>query len=413
MNDTGKNALRTLVMLTAILAIGVGPTAAQDATDPGTRAGEGAGDLGPILSTLTAEQIEQMIEEANAKRLQVEREQVISEIRRGLLYDPERIDEAVDLLETFDAVARQDSVDRTNEALSLVDGRFAEAGRLLADGQAAEAVEAAKRLLQANETTFLSAAKYLLYADALLADGQDYEAIEAYRELLKLMPERISFAASAALRAAETYEQAGRMMYARDMYRFCLVNYGLVLTADEANAMALRLAELQEIYTQPLLSIADRMEQAGDQLAGVDSGADTQDRQQEAIRILEDLIQTLEENQPQGDSSGQPQQPRQQGQRQDGQEPCPTCGRQGCTDCQPRGGQQPSQPMTDSRIVPGELPETMRIVTVHDTDESGDWSQLPPRRQEEIQEIMQRGMSGRYRQLVADYHRWLAEQGMD
>ena len=63
-----------------------------------------------------------------------------------------------------------------------------------------------------------------------------------------------------------------------------------------------------------------------------------------------------------------------------------------------------------SRLIAGRLPEPTKRATVHDTDESGDWSTLPAQRRMEIQQIMRRAMSSRYRRLVSDYHRRLAEQ---
>ena len=136
------------------------------------------------------------------------------------------------------------------------------------------------------------------------------------------------------------------------------------------------------------------------QLAEADSGADTQSRQDRIVAILEDIIKTAEEQQ--GQSSGSPdQQPpesqadqeEQQGQRNAGQ------------------ADRPTQPMPDSRIVPGRLPEAVRGATVHATDESGDWADLPPRRREQLYEIARRNTSERRRRITTEYHRRLTEEG--
>ena len=89
--------------------------------------------------------------------------------------------------------------------------------------------------------------------------------------------------------------------------------------------------------------------------------------------------------------------------------------RQGGEDQQPgeSSGQESSSPMEDSRIVPGQRPAPVRLTTVHDSDESGDWATLPPRRREEIQKILRQKIAARYRRLVSDYHERLTDEGSD
>ncbi|HDZ20814.1 hypothetical protein LCGC14_0269050 [marine sediment metagenome] len=362
------------------------------------------GALEDVLSPLSEDELLELIAQANVRRLEVEREQVIAEIRQGLLYDPQQIAEAVKLLREEQATTRLQGIRRIAKALALVDPRFARARELLAAGKNDQAVATAKKLLDAQQTTLLAAAKHLLYADGLRADGQAIEAAEAYHQMLKAMPERISFAATAAVRAGQTYDQAGRGLYAKQAYAFCLKNYGLAMTEDEVRLLMARVEQLEEIYANPLETVGEMMGQVTDKLEAADSGRATQAKQQEIILVLEDLIRTIEENQRQSDSQSQQRQ-RQKRQneqsrgRQDQQRPSP--------------GQRPSRPTSPlevSRLIAGRLPEPTKRATVHDTDESGDWSTLPPRRREEIQQIMRRAMSSRYRRLVSDYHRRLAEQ---
>ena len=381
------------------------PVEAEAEAGPETTAAE---ELEAFLRELSPEDLQALIDQHNARRMVLEREHVVAELRRGLLYDPEQIDEASAMLEVAEAATRVENVNLIIQAMAMVDDLFAKARDLLAEGQAAEAAAIVKKQLDPNDRSFLSATKHLVYGNALRANGQVHDAVEAYRQILKLMPDRISVAASAAVSAGDTYDEAGRMMYAMDMYTFCLDNYGLALTPEETQRISDRLGQLKEIFGDPLTSVADMMADVGARLEGADSGDETQATQDEIVAVLEDLIKTLEERQQSGGGSGSggSDRNRQRQQRQD------QANSEDVNDGARNQG-RPRRHAEDSRLVPGELPEAMELASVHDTEESGDWSQLPPRKQEEIQEIMRQGVSGRYQQLVADYHRWLAEQGME
>lgn len=359
-----------------------------------------ADEFQAILDSLTPEQIDQMLELANERRLGVERRGAIAEIRLGLMCLPEQIDEAVAFLEDNPATTRAESIMRISEAFAIVNVRLAEARQLLEDGDPEAAVALARKILDPSQATYLSAATHLLYGDALRTAGDGETAVEAYRGILVNMPEQLSFAAEAGLRAAETSQEIGRFMHAMKLYAYCLRNYGLTLTAGEFDAVEEQLGNLTEIYQAPLSALAGMMGEVHQQLAEADSGADTQSRQDRIVAILEDIIKTAEEQQ--GQSSGSPdQQPpesqadqeEQQGQRNAGQ------------------ADRPTQPMPDSRIVPGRLPEAVRGATVHATDESGDWADLPPRRREQLYEIARRNTSERRRRITTEYHRRLTEEG--
>jgi tetratricopeptide (TPR) repeat protein len=291
--------------------------------------------------------------------------------------------------------------------MDMVDQRFADARRLLAQGKPGEAAVAARKLLDPHQATVVSAAQHLLYADALRRAGQFEEAAEAYGDILKAMPERISFAAAAALRAGASYDSARRGIYARDMYDYCLTNYALAIEEDEFEQVAARLAELEAIYEDPMAAVATMMGDARQKLQLADSGQTTQQAQREAAAILEDLIRTMEEKDQQNSSNSQGSQ--RQRQQKEGssssEQQKPATGSQ--------SGNRPSSPMENSRLVPGKLPEPSRLANIHDSDESGDWASLPPRKREAIQQIMRKTMSDRYRRIVSDYHRRLAKEGSE
>jgi len=346
-----------------------------------------------------------MADEANARRLTLEAQQAIVEIRQGLLYDPEQIDQAVAILEQAPPADRREAIGRINRALALVDEEFAEATARFNAGDVAEAAAALEQCVDDNDTSILSAAKWLVYGDALRRTGRGEAAGEAYRHLLTDMAERISFAASAAVRAGNAFEDAGRLRYAKEMYDYALVNYGLSLGADEVEWLLARLEALRVIYDDPLTAVTERMGVAHTQLAATDSGPTTVAAQEEATTILADLIKTLRDqqsNQSQQDQEPSDREQDESAERQGGEK-------------DPSGessGQKPSSPMEDSRIVPGQRPAVVRL-TVHDSDESGDWATLPPRRREEIQKILRRKIAARYRRLGSDYHERLTDEGSD
>jgi len=400
--------------IAAVLAVcaAAGLAGAQDIVQPAP-AGDSdvidAEEFEAILQSLTPEQVELMIEVANERRIAVERRGTIAELRQGLYYDPLEIDEAVVFLEANPAATRAESITRVCEAFAIVDNRFADVQRLLAEDDAENAVAAARKVLDPTQATYLSAATHLLYADALRAAGEGETAVEAYREVLAKMPERLSFAAEANLRAAETSHDIGRFLYALQLYQYCAHNYGLTLTAEEYQHVTDQIAELREIYDAPLSAVSDMMGDVHERLAVEDSGSETQATEQHIVAVLEDLIKTAEEQRGGGQSGKSGSSDRQKKDGENGQR-----GQRGQGEGQAsRPGNRPTSPMRESRIVPGRLPKPVRGTSVHDTDESGDWADLPPREREQLQEIARRNMSERHRRMTTRYHRRLTEEGSD
>lgn len=409
MKDSPRWYLAQCVAAVLAVCAAAGLAGAQDVGQP-TGAGDsgviGAEEFEAILQSLTPEQVELMIEAANERRIAVERRGTIAELRQGLYYDPLEIDEAVAFLESNPAATRAESITRVCEAFAIVDSRFADVQRLLADDDVENAVTAARKVLDPTQATYLSAATHLLYADALRAAGEGEAAVEAYREVLAKMPERLSFAAEANLRAGETSHDTGRFLYALQLYQYCARNYGLTLTAEEYQHVTDQIAELREIYDAPLSAVSDMMADVHERLAVEDSGSETQATEQHIVAVLEDLIKTAEE-QPGGGQSGKGQ----SSGRQEGGEENRQRGQGEGRGSSP--GNRPTSPMRESRIVPGRLPKAVRGTSVHDTDESGDWANLPPRQREQLQEIARRNMSERHRRMTTRYHRRLSEEGSD
>ena len=367
-------------------------------------------DLAELLEGLTPEQLEALVAEATKARLQVERQQVADEIAHGILYDNEDIRKAQAILTDSPADTQADNIERIGRAFAAVDARLGKVHELFAkppEGDYAKVVEAAKPLVNAYQTSYLSAARHYLYAEALRRAGKGYDAAEVYAKILTNMPDRISFAAAAARQSAEVYEKLGRGMYAMRMYDHCLRNYGLTLSKADYDAMVKKAEELSAVYRAPLQSVAGRMEHVRTRLDDGDSGEGTQQEEQRIVALLEDLIKTAEENQGGGgQGQGQGQQQGRQARQGDGQ------GRAGAgTKDRPQGTGQPSSPAQVSALVPGMVQRPRGLSRIRDSDESGDWAELPPRERERIKQIRDKAISGRHRNIISDYRTRLAEEG--
>lgn len=372
-----------------------------------------------ILDGMDPEELQKLIQQAIQARLKMERNQVSAEIRRGLLYDGDDIDAAVALLNRNPANTQKDNIDRILRAFARVDVRFAKAYRLFDSDKGAEAAAATKRTIkaQSQESTYFSAAKHYLLAESLIKAGKLYDGVDTYTEILTLMPDRISFAAASAAKAAAAYEKLGRFRLALEMYTYCLRNYGLTMDDASLNAVAAKIEEYDGIYKDPMNTVAGWMGDVQERLAAVDSGKDTRDKQTEIVALLEDLIKTAEEQQQ------QQQQKQEEEDKKKKKKPCPSCGKKGCSGggkCpgqgqgnkpgrMAKGGKQPTKPMPHSMLVPGRVNRPNGGGSIRPTTETGDWANLPPRERDRIEQLRKKLMPERYRTAISDYNTRMAE----
>jgi hypothetical protein len=356
-------------------------------------------DMQTFIPNLTPAEVELLIAIANERRLTLEREQVIAELRQDLLFDPDQVDEAIAYLEGNPATSREQSIQRIYEALALVDADFETAMQQYTNGQFSDAAQTVKRDIIANEATYLAAARQLFYADALRDAGEAYPALDAYDALLKNMGERISFASTATLNAAsvcrERHEYIDTMMY----YATALKDYGLTLTEAEYDEGLEFIKKYKAIYDNPMQALSDMMRDVEGRLANGDSGEETQAIQREIVAIIEDMVASRppDPNAPppppggEGGEDGEEEGQRRRNQRGD------------------QAGRRATSPMSDSQLGDRDGEAAMDRSQEHTTEESGDWASLPPREREKLQELAQRGTDERYRKLAVDYHRKLAE----
>lgn len=413
----------TIAAIAAVL--GLSATAWAEPTAAGRPAGAGAAakaadansgvkDIEELLAGLKAEDIEKLISSAIESRLKMERQQATEEIREGLLYEPDDIDAAVKMLENSPKNTQKDNIERIMKALMKVDLRLGQVGKLMDAKKFAEAAEAVKKELNLQEATYINAARYTLYAKALAAAGRGYEAVEAYQFLLVNMPDRVSFAAAAALDSARIFEQLNRFTYAGEMYAYAVKNYGLTLDKEALEEITKKLEEFSEFQKDPLGWASGLMGEVKKRLSELDSGQDTQKQEDKIVAVITDLIKTAEEK-----ANAQQQQQQQQPKPGEGKpgegkpgegkpgEGKPGEGKSG----QPQGTNKPNGPTNSSGLVPGAVARMTKRSEAHDSTESGDWSNLPPREKQKLEQLRNKIMSERHREINGEYRAKVAGAG--
>ena len=425
-----------IVVLLAIFVAGApaaSEVAAPAAPEADANTDANAAGTDSIWHDLSTEELEKLIAMAEQTRLAEERQKVVAELRDDLLYDDAAVDKAVAMLKKASKPTQADNIKHICEAFAIVDRRFAKPYKLYRDGKYDAAALAARRVIDPKKTSNLSAAAHFLYADALgkYADSLDndkdkdpakrkravglhHDAVEACRDILVRMPERTSFAVTAGLQAAATYERMHRYYYAMQMYLFCLTNYGLTIDPDEFERIRLKIEKWQEMYKQPLTTIAARMGDVEKRLAASDGGKGTQAKGAEVVLLLEDLIKTMEEKS--GGSKAQA-----KGGKK-GKRPGSKSGKdkgkgkgkaKGKGQSPPSGTNQPSSPAQASVLVPGAVARPTKRSDVRPTAETGEWAKKSPRQRQQIQQLMKRGMSERSRDQIRDYLAAIAEQNTE
>jgi tetratricopeptide (TPR) repeat protein len=394
-------------------ATGGAPAATTPARADANGAAPGAGaldnsagdDLEKLLKDLSPSEVQDLIKTAVKSRLEVERKQVVEEIKEDLLLDPADIVKATTILTSGPKNTQKDNIDRMIKALAVADYRFGKAVKLLAEGKAEDAGKAIEKDLNVQEATYRNAARYTLYARALAAQDKLTDAVDAYQKVMVVMGDRISFAAAAAIESAALYEKMQRFSYAAQMYAYAVDNYGLTLDEEVLKMISGKTADYAKFSTDPLGWAQTEMAVVRGSLDKGDSGKGTQDKQEKIIAVITDMIKTAEEQQQ---SSSQSQ--GQQRQRQPGQDQGEGQGQGQGQGQQPQGTQQPSNPAQVSALVPGSVARPTMQSQTHNTNETGDWATLPPRERQKIEQLRTKVMSERYRDLISKYRTKVAEQ---
>jgi tetratricopeptide (TPR) repeat protein len=363
------------------------------------------GTLKGLDSSMSRDEIEALVKKANENRLKAERKLVAADLG-GQFYDPNDVDEALALLDKDAKNSQQDNIDHICKAYARVDAKFASVYKLFAAGKWPEA-EAAGKAIAATQSTWLGAAKAFVYASTLESAGKGEEAAEAYLELVTNMSDRISFASESAMRVARLYERIGRKMYAMQAYSFLLKNYGLTIDEKTFDEIYAKVKKLQEMYGDPMGTVAKMMSEVKERLAVVDSGPDTQLKEKDILALLDDLVKTAEEQDNSSQSSSQNKKKKSGKQKDEGQGQGEE---KGIATGKGKPPARPSSGAKESHLRNGDTTRAGKGTDVHDSGEKGDWSSLPPEQQQKLEQIRQRMISERYRDIISDYHKRIAEE---
>jgi tetratricopeptide (TPR) repeat protein len=390
-------------------ATATAPADANAAAGASAALDNGAGeDLEKLLKGMSDDEVRDLIKTAVKSRLEVERKQVIEEIKEDLLLDPADIAKAVTILTSDAKNTQKDNIDRIIKALAVADYRFGKAVKLLADGKAEDAAKAIEKDLNVQEATYRNAARYTLYARTLAAQDKLADATDAYQKVMVVMGDRISLAAAAAIESAALFEKMQRFSYAAQMYAYAVANYGLTLDDEVLDTIKSKTEDYATFASDPLGWAQKEMAVVRGSLDKGDSGKATQGKQEKIIAVITDMIKTAEEKQQSG--QGQGQQRQRQKQPGEGEGEGEGEGKGKGKGQKPQGTQQPSNPAPVSALVPGPVARPTAVSQTHNTNETGDWSTLPPRERQKVEQLRTKVMSERYRDLISKYRTKVAEQ---
>ncbi|MFW6061926.1 MAG: tetratricopeptide repeat protein [Planctomycetota bacterium] len=280
-----------LIAVLAAAAVLAGPAAAGEGPLPPPRQSEGD-RLDALLNELSALDSEQLLEEGLQRRIELEQQMVVAEIRFSGIDDPADAARAIDGLHAAPARSNEQNIERLCDAFAVVRPRFGQALELYRLQEFDQAADRVEGVLNPHASNYFSAASYGLYADACVAAGRPAQGLLAYGHVLERMPDRYTFAATTALQAARTYEKLGYHACAIRLYDYALRQYGLCLTPTEtAEALAalkrLR-ARLGEDAPQPEAPVAP-----SSQLSWAPGETGQDDGRTEAADEVQDVVRSL------------------------------------------------------------------------------------------------------------------------
>ncbi len=143
------------------------------------------------------------------------------------------------------------------------------------------------------------------------------------------------------------------------------------------------LNELVQEWESPLYDLAGRMDKAARKIDGGDTGGNTQGEQKEIVDIIEELIKKAEQQEGKGQGQG---------------------GGNGS----PRNGDQSNSPLNKSKIAPG-ASKTGNLGAKKRGKPGDQWGKMRDKEREEVLQAMKEKFPDRYRELLEQYHRQLAE----
>ncbi|MFP4054203.1 MAG: tetratricopeptide repeat protein [Phycisphaerae bacterium] len=287
---------RGIELALAVVLLVLGGSASTGTAAGSGSQGEQSGrdEVQRLLGEITPEKNEQIVRQTVTRRLQLEREQVAEEIRRNILYSDAEVAGAIVVLDDHARNTRQDNIERICKAFAMLDASFAQAHDLMHQGQHREAAEELRKLIHAQELNYFGATKMYVYASCLAESGDPAGALEAYAGLLGDMPDRISFAATAASDTAAAYEQLRRERYALQMYRYVLQNYSPALSDEDYFRISEKIRRLQSQIDREQPESPSELDDLRTESAEPAETLDT--AESEIAIILSDLLDSLEQS---------------------------------------------------------------------------------------------------------------------
>ncbi len=254
-------------------------------------------------------------------------------------------------------------------------------------------------------------------ADALLQGERYGAAVERFETLRKSSDEYVrgyaTFRYALAQMHRERYEEAGQAFTAvlnEHRYTGCDVDAAFYLVvclgqeSEKEKAIAAASAflkdypdaperykkameqlknELVQEWESPLYDLAGKMSHVAKKIEGGETGDPTQEKQKEIVAIIDELIKKAEENEGQGKGGG---------------------GGGGT----PRGNQQPSGPADRSMLPPG----ASRVGELRPNPKkkpADAWGEMRDKEREEVLQALKEQFPDRYRELLEQYNKALAE----
>ncbi len=152
--------------------------------------------------------------------------------------------------------------------------------------------------------------------------------------------------------------------------------------------------ELKARQPESLGEVSDLMTFAARRLAAQGPYPTIRQRQNRAIKLLEQLIQQAEEQEKQSRGTG-----------------CKQCGGKGCKACQKPGTTplNPSRPMNESRL-PSGASEIGELRASPRARPGEVWGKMPPKEREQILQSLRQNFPSRYRQLIEQYYLQLGKE---
>jgi FtsZ-interacting cell division protein ZipA len=149
----------------------------------------------------------------------------------------------------------------------------------------------------------------------------------------------------------------------------------------------------------PLGIVAKMMDGVADRLRKLDTGTETQQREQRVVDALDALIELARQQQQQQDQQQQQQQKEREKQQQQQQtQPRNTQAQQSASTQPAQSSQMTNAKPGETKLRPDEGPGGM------------EWGNLPPRAREEFLQILKESFPENYKLLVRYYFKNLAEQ---